>query len=177
MLTQFINNLLDIARIESGRIAMERKPIALQEFMESVEEVLHPQLQAKHLQYQVDRDGVTQLVGDSPHLQRVFINLLSNAIKYTPEKGAIRVGFTREGNAVLATVTDSGCGIGPEDQQKLFQEFYRAHDPINQEIRGTGLGLALVKRIVEAHQGKIWVTSEKDKGSTFSVSLPTDEGA
>ena len=174
LLAQFINNLLDIARIESGRIAMERKPIHLQEFMESVEEVVHPQLEAKHLQYQVDRDGVTELLGDSPHLQRVFVNLLSNAIKYTPEKGAIRVGFTREGRTILATVTDSGCGIGPDDLAKLFQEFYRAHDPINQEIRGTGLGLTLVKRIVEAHQGTIWVTSEKGKGSTFSVSLPAE---
>ena len=174
LLTQFINNLLDIARIESGRIAMEHKPIHLPEFMESVEEVIHPQLQAKHLQYQVDCDGVTELVGDSPHLQRVFINLLSNAIKYTPDKGSIRVGFKRKDQTVLATVTDSGCGIGPDDLQKLFQEFYRAHDPINQEIRGTGLGLALVKRIVEAHQGTISVTSEKGKGSTFSVSLPAE---
>ena len=100
------------------------------------------------------------------------MNLLSNAIKYTPEQGSIRLAFQREGGTVLASVTDSGYGIGPDDLPRLFQEFYRAQDAQNQQIRGTVLGLALARRIVEAHQGKIWVTSEKGKGSTFFVSLP-----
>lgn len=172
LLAQFINNLLDIARIESGRITMEHRAIPVDEFFTAIYDVVNPQLQAKHLQYTVDRDGVNELLGDSQHLQRVFVNLLSNAIKYTPEQGAIRIGLQRDGSNVVATVSDTGHGIGPEDLQKLFQEFYRANDPINQQIRGTGLGLALVKRIVEAHQGRIWVTSEKGKGSTFFVSLP-----
>jgi two-component system sensor histidine kinase BaeS len=82
------------------------------------------------------------------------------------------VGLRRDGQTILATVTDTGYGIAPEDMAKLFQEFYRANDPINQQIRGTGLGLALVKRIVEAHQGTIEVTSTKGQGSTFTVRLP-----
>jgi signal transduction histidine kinase len=172
LLAQFINNLLDIARIESGRITMERFPIPLKEFFTAIQDVIHPQLEAKHIHYTVDCHGINELVGDSQHLQRVFVNLLSNAIKYTPDGGTIQVGLKRDGTSILATVTDTGCGISLEDQQKLFQEFYRANDPINQQVRGTGLGLALVKRIVEAHQGQIWVTSEKGKGSTFSVSLP-----
>jgi signal transduction histidine kinase len=174
LLTQFINNLLDIARIESGRVTMERKPIPIEEFLTAVQDVVSPQMETKRIRFSVDRDGVTQLVGDTAHLQRVFVNLLSNAIKYTPEGGAIRVGLAREGSSVLATVSDTGCGIAAEDQAKLFQEFHRANDPVNQQVRGTGLGLALVKRIVEAHQGRIWVESEKGKGSTFSVSLPVD---
>lgn len=173
LLTQFINDLLDIARIEAGRVAMERRPIPIDEFLTSIHDVVQPQLQAKHLHYTVDRDGVTELLGDSQHLQRVFVNLLSNAIKYTPERGSIRVGLLRDGPSITATVSDTGCGIGPEDMDKLFQEFYRVSDPVNQQIRGTGLGLTLVKRIVEAHQGQIRVTSEKGKGSTFSLSLPT----
>jgi len=172
LLTQFINNLLDIARIESGRLPMERQRIPVEELLTTLQELIHPQLEAKHLRYAVDRDGVKELVGDRQHLQRVFLNLLSNAIKYTPERGSIQVAFRREGPSVVATVSDTGCGIAPEDQEKLFQQFYRANDPINQEIRGSGLGLALVKRIVEAHQGRIWVTSAKGKGSAFSVSLP-----
>ena len=172
LLTQFITNLLDIARIESGRTAMERTAVPAKELLAGVQELVTPQLEAKRLRYAADLDGVTTLVGDPQHLQRVFVNLLSNAVKYTPAGGAIRVGMRRDGDAILATVTDTGCGIGPEDLAKLFQEFYRANDPINQQVRGTGLGLALVKRIVEAHQGRIWATSEKGKGSTFFVSLP-----
>ena len=174
LLAQFINNLLDIARIESGRVTMERRPIPINDFLTAVQDVVTPQLEAKHIRFSVDRDGVNELVGDSSHLQRVFVNLLSNAVKYTPEGGSIRVGLKRDGSTVLATVSDTGCGIAAEDQRKLFQEFYRANDPINQQVRGTGLGLALVKRIVEAHQGRIWVESEKGHGSTFSVSLPLE---
>ena len=174
LLAQFINNLLDIARLESGRVTMEHRPIPINDFLMAVQDVVTPQLEAKHIRFNIDRDGVNELVGDSSHLQRVFVNLLSNAVKYTPEGGSIRVGLKREGSTVLVTVSDTGCGIAAEDQGKLFQEFYRAHDPINQQVRGTGLGLALVKRIVEAHQGRIWMESEKGKGSTFSVSLPLE---
>jgi signal transduction histidine kinase len=173
LLAQLINNLLDIARIESGRITMEHRAIPLKEFFTAIQDVITPQLEAKRIRYTLDLDGIKELLGDSQHLQRVFVNLLSNAVKYTPEGGVITVGLKREDKAVLATVTDTGCGIAPEDQKKLFQEFYRANDPINQQVRGTGLGLALAKRIVEAHQGKIWVTSEKGNGSVFSVSLPS----
>ncbi len=172
LLTQLIDNLLDIARIESGRITMERILIPVKEFLATIHEVVHPQLEAKRLRYLVESDGVVQLVGDPQHLRRVFINLLSNAIKYTPEGGMIRFHLKPEGSSVLASVSDTGCGIAPEELPKLFQEFYRANDPINQQIRGTGLGLALVKRIIEAHQGQIWVNSEKEKGSTFSIRLP-----
>ena len=173
-LTQLINNLLDIARIESGRVTMERRPIMVKEFVAGIHEVVHPQMEAKRLHYHVDLDGVTQLVGDPEHLQRVFINLLSNAIKYTPEGGTVRFTLERQGDAIVASVSDTGCGIAPEELPRLFQEFYRANDPINQQVRGTGLGLALAKRIVEAHQGRIGVDSEKGQGSTFSVSLPAE---
>ena len=172
LLTQLINNLLDIARIESGRVTMERRGIPAQELLATVQEAVHPQLEAKRIHYAVDLDGVKELFGDSQHLQRVFVNLLSNAVKYTPEGGSVTVGLTREGDTVLSTVTDTGCGIAAEDLPKLFQEFYRANDPINQQVRGTGLGLALVKRIVDAHHGRISVSSEQGKGSTFVVSLP-----
>lgn len=175
LLSQFITNLLDIARIESGRVTMERRSIPVEEFLTGVHDVVAPQLEAKRIRYTVDVDGVKTLIGDSQHLHRVFVNLLSNAVKYTPDGGTVRVGLQREGTSILATVSDTGCGIASEDLPKLFQEFYRASDPINQQVRGTGLGLALVKRIVDAHQGRIWVTSEYGKGSTFLVSLPAEE--
>ena len=174
LLAQLINNLLDIARIESGHVTMQPQQIPTEELLTGVHEILHPQMEAKRIRYATDVDGVTTLFGDPQHLQRVFVNLLSNAVKYTPEGGTIRVGLARDGGSILATVSDTGCGIAPTDVSKLFQEFYRSNDPVNQRIRGTGLGLALVKRIVEAHRGRIWVTSEKGKGSTFTVSLPAE---
>ena len=171
-LTRLINNLLDIARIESGRVTMERSPIAVGEFFTTVQDLIRPQLEAKHLRYLPDLDGVTTLTGDPQHLQRVFLNLLSNAIKYTPKDGEIRVQLRRDGASVVATVSDTGCGIAAEHLPNLFQEFFRVCDAAHQQIPGTGLGLALVKRIVEAHQGTMSVTSEPGKGSLFSVRLP-----
>ncbi|MBI4343817.1 MAG: HAMP domain-containing histidine kinase [Candidatus Omnitrophica bacterium] len=176
-LTQLINDLLDIARIESGRVTMERKPIAVADLLASAHDLVRPQLEAKRLRYATDLDGVQQLVGDPQHLQRVFINLLSNAIKYTPEGGSIQVGLRRDGDTVLASVSDTGCGIPPEDLPKLFQEFYRSTAPVNQQVKGTGLGLALVRRIIEAHHGRIWVESQPGKGSTFLFRLPMEEAA
>ncbi|MBI4597662.1 MAG: HAMP domain-containing histidine kinase [Candidatus Omnitrophica bacterium] len=172
LLAQFINNLLDIARIESGRVTMDQKEIPVQELLTSVHDVVLPQMEAKRIAYQADPDGITHLLGDAQHLQRVFVNLLSNAIKYTPEGGSIRLSMEQERGAVVSSVADTGCGIPSEELPKLFQEFYRANDPVNQQIRGTGLGLALVKRIVEAHHGRIWAESVKGKGSTFFVELP-----
>jgi len=173
-LTQLINNLLDIARIESGRVTMEHKAIPVEEFLSGVHDLVRPQLEAKHIHYRADRDGVVQLWGDSQQLHRVFLNLLSNAVKYTPDGGSISVGLKREGLSILATVADTGCGMSAEDTSKVFEEFYRVNDQINQQVKGTGLGLALVKRIVEAHRGRIWVTSENGKGSVFSVTLPAE---
>lgn len=172
LLTQFINNLLDIARIESGRTAMEHREIPAEEFLATIHDLVRPQLEAKHLRYAVDLDGVKHLMGDPEQLRRVFLNLLSNAVKYTPEKGSVGVSFEREGATIVVRVSDTGCGMPPDDLPKLFQEFYRANDPINQQVRGTGLGLALVKRIVEAHQGHITVQSTLGKGTTFTVQLP-----
>ncbi len=171
-LTHLINNLLDIARIESGRVTMEHRPIPVGDFFATIQDLVRPQIEQKHIRYVTEFDGVKELVGDASHLQRVFINLLSNAIKYTPEQGQIRLGLRREEGAILASVEDTGCGIPAEDVPKLFQEFYRSSDPINLNVKGTGLGLALVKRIVEAHHGRIWVESERNKGSTFYVKLP-----
>lgn len=173
LLTQFINNLLDIARIESGRVTMEHRPIAIGDFLGTIQELVQPQLQQKRLRLTINRAGVSELFGDPQHLQRVFINLLSNAIKYTPEAGSISLNFDQDGGLTLAKVSDTGCGIPAEDIPKLFQDFYRANDPINQEVRGTGLGLALVKRIVEAHHGNISVESAKGKGTTFTLRLPS----
>jgi signal transduction histidine kinase len=176
-LTQLINDLLDIARIEAGRVLMEPRSILAEEFLASTQDFVRPQLDAKRLRFTLDLDGVSHLMGDPQHLQRVFVNLLSNAIKYTPEGGTIRLGLRREGEVVIVTVSDTGCGIPPEDLPKLFQEFVRSSDPANRQVQGTGLGLALVKRIVEAHQGRVAIASEPGQGTTVTVRLPLVQAA
>lgn len=172
LLAKLIDNLLDIARIEAGRVTMETRAIPVEPLLETVSEMVKPQLDAKRIRLKTQLNGITELPGDPTHLPRVFMNLLSNAIKYTPEGGGITVTLERDGAQVLAKVRDTGCGIASQDLPKLFQEFYRTGNPINEQVRGTGLGLALVKRIVEAHRGRIWVESEVGKGSTFSFTLP-----
>ena len=176
LLTSLINNLLDIARIESGRVTMASRAINTQELLTTVWDVIKPQADAKRIRLHTSLDGVTQLLGDPTHLPRVFVNLLSNAVKYTPEGGVITLSLQLNASGVVATVEDTGCGIAPEELPKLFQEFYRIANPVNEQVRGTGLGLALVKRIVEAHHGTLSVASEPGRGSTFSFTLPAAPG-
>jgi adenylate cyclase len=172
LLTQLINNLLDIARIESGRVVMSQRPLEAKELVNTATEVIKPQLDSKKIQLNINLGPVKQLYGDPSHLSRVFINLLSNAIKYTPEGGLISVTMQLDGVRALVKVQDTGCGLAPDELPKLFQEFYRSSNPINEKVRGTGLGLVLVKKIIEAHQGNIWVNSEVGKGTTFSFTIP-----
>jgi two-component system phosphate regulon sensor histidine kinase PhoR len=156
---------------------MEMKPINPQEFFSTVLEMVKPQMDEKSIQCQLQTENVPVIQGDTQQLQRVFMNLLSNAIKYTPESGTIYIRLEQNNEVIQAEVSDTGCGISEEELPKLFQEFFRSADPINSTIRGTGLGLSLVKRIVEAHHGKIWVTSKKGIGSTFYINLPTSPKA
>ena len=110
--------------------------------------------------------------GDIGRLTQVFQNLISNAIKYTPPKGTIRISGEATPDSVLISIKDSGIGISPEDQARIFERFFRVRNTQTAKIEGTGLGLAIVKSLVNAHGGTIRVESERDEGSTFKVSLP-----
>jgi signal transduction histidine kinase len=109
---------------------------------------------------------------DPEQIGRVLINLIGNAMKFTPAGGKININARRlnDGTAQV-DISDTGCGIATEDLEAIFEEFYRVENTINQKVRGTGLGLALVKRIIKAHQGKIWVKSAVGSGSTFSFTI------
>ena len=127
------------------------------------------------------RDGVTltlapasqaELVpGDERRVRQVIFNLLSNAVKFTPEGGSVDVWTTRVNGEVRVSVADTGPGIAPGDQERIFEEFQQTEAGLEQR-EGTGLGLALSKRLVELHGGRIWVESEPGSGSTFTFSLP-----
>lgn len=172
-LANLINNLLDIARIESGKTVMNIEEIDVDEVLRDISEIIQPQAEEKRINFRVEKDPeIKNIRADKIHLERVLINLLGNALKFTPENGEIGLKVYYNNNAIQFEVYDTGIGIEEKDLEKIFDEFYRADNPINREKKGTGLGLSLVKRIVEAHGGKIWVKSKVGEGSKFFFTIP-----
>lgn len=172
-LVHLVNGLLDISRIESGRVSMKCEPYDLNEIINVVLDLLGVQAKEKDIQLsaQVDKQ-LGSVMADRQQLERVLINLVGNAVKFTPKKGKIIVKAISKNDMVQVDVSDSGIGIPPEAQASIFEEFYRVDNTINEEVKGTGLGLSLVKNIIEAHKGRIWVSSKVGHGSTFSFTLP-----
>jgi len=172
-LVGLINNLLDISRIESGRVEMNFGKCELKHIIENVRDLLTPQMKDKEIMFQTDLDPKSPTMQlDSSQIERVFINLVGNAIKFTPIKGVICIKTQVNGDIVNVQVTDNGIGIPEEDIRRLFEQFFRVDNEINQNVKGTGLGLALAKKIVEAHGGSMWVTSVVKQGTTFHFNLP-----
>lgn len=172
-LVQLINDLLDISRIESGKTGMKLTPHSIAPTIENVHDLLTPQLKEKDIKFvNTVPSNCPKIPTDLSQIERVFINLISNAIKFTPRHGTITVAATIQTDAVTFSVADTGIGINEEDIRQLFNEFYRIENEINQNVKGTGLGLALCKKIIEAHNGRIWVESKVAKGSTFFITLP-----
>lgn len=172
-LVKLINDLLDISRIESGRVEMKLQKQSLAPLIENIRDLLIPQMKDKNIHFVAQVDfHLPQLSIDTSQIERAFINLISNAIKFTPQNGTITVKATQQKDHVLFEVSDTGIGIADNDIPKLFDEFYRAENEINQNVQGTGLGLTLAKNIIEAHQGKIWLTSKVNAGTTFYFTLP-----
>lgn len=172
-LGHIVNELLDISRIESGKVTMSLEPWDLREVINKIEDLLSGQLKEKkiNLEILVQPKDFKVLI-DQTQIGRVFINLIGNAMKFTPANGKISVSGKKKDGMIQVDVSDTGCGIPQEAKDSIFEEFFRVENSINQEVKGTGLGLALVKRIIEAHQGKIWVDSVMGKGTTFSFTLP-----
>ncbi|MCI0469575.1 MAG: HAMP domain-containing histidine kinase, partial [Nitrospirae bacterium] len=175
-LAQLVNDLLDISRIESGKITMKQEPLNLKNIAEEAVDLMLVQAKDKQIELSSDIPGETiNVFADRNQIQRVFINIINNAIKFTPAQGKITVKSRKTDQRIQVDITDTGYGIPEEAQEKIFEEFYRVDNPINQQVKGTGLGLALVKHIIEAHKGKIWVRSKVGQGSTFSFTLPQSE--
>jgi signal transduction histidine kinase len=138
-LVHLVNDLLDIARIESGRMLMKKEPQELKQIIDAVEDLLGVQLKQKHIRFEADVAVEAQkILADRSQLERVFINLIGNACKFTPEKGKIRVGAHKRDDMIQVDIADTGCGIPDEALGAIFEEFYRVDNPINQEVKGTG---------------------------------------
>lgn len=188
-MTSIINDLLDITKIESGSVELDFKPINLLESISlavSGQQTLLEQRQ-HHLAIEVPAE-TPAILADATRFQQVLDNLLSNAIKYTRKGGHIsitartvkgeqiaserRAGLAVRRNYVQIDVADSGIGIAPEDQDHVFERFYRVESDLKVEAGGTGLGLAIVRPLVQLMGGRLWVESELEKGATFTVLLP-----
>lgn len=179
-LLALINDVLDVAKIESGQIELDCSPTSISYLCESSLAFVRQQALKKGIQVRLDVSGnLSQVILDERRIRQVLINLLNNAVKFTLDGGEIRLTVTEvaspspeETPEIYFAVQDTGIGISPENIQKLFQPFMQIDSALNRQYEGTGLGLALVKRIVELHQGKVALTSEVGVGSCFSFTLP-----
>jgi signal transduction histidine kinase/DNA-binding response OmpR family regulator len=169
-LLRLINDILDIAKVEAGRLELNRQPVALHRAVGEVTATLRPLIERKHLRLET-RVALLTLSVDPIRLRQILDNLLSNAIKFTPEGGRIDVEVSRDGDDVLLCVIDSGVGIALADQQLIFDEFQQVGEAAAR-MGGTGLGLALTRRLVQAHGGEVTVESSPGRGSRFTVRLP-----
>ncbi|MCK5179428.1 MAG: HAMP domain-containing histidine kinase, partial [Candidatus Omnitrophica bacterium] len=177
-LVKLINDLLDISRIESGRFEMKINKCNLVTMIDNIRDLLTPQMKEKGIQWAEDIDGaIPEMMLDSSQAERIFINLISNAIKFTPKNGTISVNARLNNGVVTVEVSDTGIGISDEDIARLFDEFFRVDNQINQNVKGTGLGLSLAKKIVEAHKGRMWITSKVNEGTTFHFTLPVEQSS
>lgn len=171
-LLRLINDLLDLAKLEAGKLRLRYEPVELHGFIKGA--LLPFKVMARHKQIALTlRGGPTPLLqADSEKLEAVFQNLLSNALKFTPEGGRVEVTVAEEGEEVVLTIADTGIGIAAADLPMLFDRFAQADASGKRRFGGTGIGLSLVKEVVELHGGRIDVHSALGAGSTFTVRLP-----
>ena len=171
-LTRLINQLLTLARAESGEIALARQPVDLAVLATNVSEQLEPVAQARHLDLKCVANQPVMATGDLGWLERCLLNLLDNAIKYTPHGGRVRVCVSYDGDHARVDVRDTGIGMAPGVIPHIFERFYRGDPARSSAVEGAGLGLSLVKWIVDRHDGRIEVQSGIGRGSSFAIWLP-----
>jgi PAS domain S-box-containing protein len=174
-LLDLIKDLLDLSKIEAGKMVQYMEPLSLQEVIQRVVDMMRAEAEGKKIDLQFSGPNQISLINaDRNSMDGIFTNLISNAIKYTPEGGKVWVTLSEEGGFVKATVSDTGIGIKKEDLSRIFDKFYRVKTTETRQIIGTGLGLSIVQSIVDAHLGSISVDSEVGKGTTFTVLLPKE---
>jgi signal transduction histidine kinase len=167
-----INDVLDLSKIEAGQLTLSLAPYALKDVILNVFSAVEPLASGKRLALKVDvPPDLPQGYGDERRLTQVLLNLVGNAIKFT-DTGEVSIKGSLSEGAFRVAVRDTGPGISPADQAKLFQEFQQADNSTTRRKGGTGLGLAISKRIIEMHGGKIWLESVVRQGSTFCFTIP-----
>jgi signal transduction histidine kinase len=171
---ELVNSLLNVSRIESGRIIIEPKPTNLKDLVEEVLTEVKTQYKAKKQTVIFNIHNALPLIPlDQKLIRQVYLNLLTNAMKYSPPESEIIIFISKENDKIVSQITDSGYGIPKNEQSHIFTKFYRATNAIKKETEGNGLGLYLVQSIIESSGGKIWFTSdENQKGTSFYFTIP-----
>ena len=172
-LLSLINDILDLSKIEAGKLEIRRSPTPIKDMIERSTTMIRPQADKKSLSVELDVDPEGVVADIDPGMFRaVLVNLLSNGVKFTPDGGRITVRVRAVGNDLTVDVEDTGIGISQEDAARVFQEFYQVDGSYSREYEGTGLGLALVKKMVTLHDGRVSVESEQGKGAIFTCVYP-----
>jgi signal transduction histidine kinase len=172
-LLNLISEALDVSKIEAGRMELQIEPASLGDILEAVRSTMRPMAAKKAVDLQIVSDSrLEPFPMDAARIKQVLINLVANAVKFTPAAGRVRVRTKTLNRMMRVEVEDTGPGIPPEQHEQIFLEFYQAGGDAGKP-EGTGLGLALAKKFVEMHRGRIWVESEVGKGSRFVFTLPT----
>jgi signal transduction histidine kinase len=171
-LLALINDVLDLSKVEAGQVELQVAPFSLSDALERGVSMVREQATINGVQVALHANGgLDAVAGDERRIRQVIFNLLSNAVKFTPSGGSVDVSATQSNGKVTVSVADTGPGIAAEDLDRIFEEFQQTETGARQ-TEGTGLGLALSKRFVEMHGGRIWCDSELGKGSTFRFTLP-----
>jgi signal transduction histidine kinase len=174
-LLSMINDILDISKFDAGELALDITNIAVIPLCNSSLDFVKQPALDKQIQLDLSvAPAVTNIMGDKQRMRQVLINLLSNAVKFTPDSGQVTLSVTRQESSswIDFAVTDTGIGIANVDQGKLFQPFVQLDSRLNRQYAGTGLGLALIRQIIELHNGEIHLQSEIGQGSCFTVRIP-----
>ena len=170
---EYLNDILDLSKIEAGRMELESQPFDLPAALDNALTLIRERAARHGLRLEVTVDpGLGEVKGEERKVKQVLLNLLSNAVKFTPEGGKISLSASLNDGMAEISVADTGVGIAPEDQEAIFEEFRQVGSDYARKREGTGLGLALARRLVALHGGKLWVESEPGKGSTFTFTLP-----
>jgi signal transduction histidine kinase len=174
-LLELVNNLLDVSRIEAGRMTVSQEAVAMGGILQQALRIIQPLADQKQIVIKIDAPAdLPLLFADKKKTSQILLNLLSNAVKYTPSSGSVQVSsrLLEDGKMIQTDVADTGIGIPPSQVPVIFDRFSRVETAQTRDTVGTGLGLTITKGMVEAHGGKIWVESEVGKGSCFRFTLP-----
>ncbi len=174
-LLQLINDILELSRIQTGKIELKYGEFSLPDIVEDVRNVVLGIANKKNIETKVSLDEtLDKITADKLRIKQLLFNLISNAIKFTPEMGKVEISGVRNGDEILMSVSDTGIGIKKENQDQIFDDFFQVDGSESRQFDGTGLGLTLSKQIVTLHGGKIWVVSEENKGCKVMFTLPVE---